>query len=343
MIISKNEVFILLNYYSLKSNDYIKFSYPPFELPLFTLNMNNFKIEDIVSRRDFEHERKKYAVTDFLRRDLPKYRDFEDIFLSSGLLDFENSEEINYNFSLLKSAVKEKTIYIKPVFIGIDTNMAYYRVISRKIKNLFKYVLSNIVVEEIDSRIHTKYTGKMLSNFENLPYHSIMYEFSNGSVKESRKAKNAMNEIYYLTNILDAFRTGKPTETKDKEIRDREIVESYRRFSDEINAEVVLLTADKDMIFHAQAQQLSSIYFKLPHSLAVEKVDVKKIPDLIYDLVTVFGIIKVNNIILLGEWRGKEANDYFQERLKIYNIEEDIARDINICRGVIDELQRNEE
>ncbi len=343
MIISKNEIFILLNYYSLKFNESLKFSYPPFELPLFTLNINNSKIEDIVSKREFEHERKKYTTTDFLRKDLPRYRDFEDIFLSSGILDFENSEEINYNFNLLRSAVKEKTIYIKPVFIGIDTNIAYYRVISRKIKDLFKYVLSDIVVEEIDSRIHTKYSGKMLSEFENLPYHSIMYEFSNGSVKESRKAKNAMNEIYYLTNVLDAFRIGKPTETKDKEVRDREIVESYRKFSDEINAEVVLLTADKDMVFHAQARQLSSIYFKLPHNLIVDKVDVKKIPDLIYDLVTVFGIIKINNTILLGEWRGKEANDYFNERLEIYNIEEEIARDINICRGVIDESQRNEE
>ena len=343
MIISKEEIFVLLNYYSLRDEKQVNFSYPPLQLPLFTLNLDKSRIEDMISPGDFERERKKYATTEFLRRDLPKYNDYKDVFLSSGILDFENSDEISYNFNLLKGAVKEKTIYIKPVFIGIDTNMAYYRVISRKIRNSFRYVLSNIVVEEIDSRIHTKYTGRMISEFEKLPYHHIMSEFSNGSVKESRKAKNAMNEVYYLTNVLDAFRTGSTTETKDKEIRDREIIESYRRFSDEINAEVVILTADKDMIFHAQARELSSIYFKLPHTLDVEGVDLKSIPPLVYDLVTVFGIIKINNTILLGEWRGKDANDYFNERLKIYNVEEEVARDINICRSVANELQGNEE
>ena len=342
MIISKNEIFVLLNHYYLKNNRKLKIVYPPFNLPLFTLNLHDFKIEDLLSRRDFEFARRKYATREFLREDLPDYGDLKDVFLSSGVIDFENREEINENFNLLRSAVKERTIYTKPVFLGIDTNIAYYRVISRRIRNLFKYVISEIVVEEVDRRIHTKYTGKMLSEFEELPYHNIMYEFSNGSVKDARKAKNAMNEIYYLTNFLDAYRTGAPTETKDKEIRDREIVESYRKFSDEINAEVVVLTADKDMVFHSQARQLSSIYFKLPHDVQADKIDANRIPDMIYDLVTVFGIIQIGNTVVLGEWRGKDANDYFNERLKIYNMEDVLAREIMVCRGVINELQGNE-
>jgi rRNA-processing protein FCF1 len=202
----------------------------------------------------------------------------------------------------------------------------------------FKYVVSQIVVDEIDARIHTKYSGKMLHYFEDLPYHHLLQEFANGSVKESRKAKNAMNEINYLFTVLDAFRTGKSTETKDKEIRDREIAMQYRRFGEEANGEVIILTADKDMAFHAQAQGISSIYYKLPHRLEVDRIDPLKIPDLFYDLTTALGIIKVGNTIILGEWRGKSVDDYIKERLRIYNVEDSFAKEIEVCRGILNEL-----
>ena len=206
-----------------------------------------------------------------------------DSFLSSGILPFENEEEIRNNFRLLNESIKDRTIYAKPVFLGIDTNMAYYRVISRRIKDSFKYVLSEIVIEEVDARIHSKYSGKMIHELEELPYHSVMYEFVNGSTKDCRRAKNAMNEIYYLLNVKDAFRVGKRSENRDKEVRDREIIEEYKNFSDAIRAEVVVLTADKDMVFHAQAQQLSCIYYKLPHKMEMDKIDPLHLPPLLYD------------------------------------------------------------
>lgn len=338
MIIEKEEIYILLNEYYLRGINEITVGYPPFEVNLFTLNLDNFKIGDIISARDLNSIKRKYARTDFLRRDLPDYHDLLDSFLSSGILPFENEEEIRNNFKLLNESIKDRTIYVKPVFLGIDTNMAYHRVISRRIKDSFKYVLSEIVIEEVDARIHSKYSGKMIHELEELPYHSVMYEFVNGSTKDCRKAKNAMNEIYYLLNVKDAFRVGKRSENRDKEVRDREIIEEYKNFSDKIRAEVVVLTADKDMVFHAQAQQLSCIYYKLPHKMEVDKIDPLHLPPLIYDLTLNFGVISLNNTILLGEWRGKEAEDYFQERLKIYNVDRETAKDINACRGASNEF-----
>ncbi len=333
MIIDKEEIHILLNEQYLRGVTEISVGYPPFEVTLFTLNLQNFRISDVISPRELDGLKRKYARSDFLRRDLPDHHDLLDSFLSAGVLEFENQQEIEGNFKLLMESIKDRTIYVKPVFIGIDTNIAYYRVISRRIKDSFRYVLSEIVIEEIDARIHSKYSGKMIRELESLPYHSVMYEFVNGSTKECRKAKNAMNEIYYLLNVKDAFRVGKKSESRDKEVRDREIIEDYKKFSDEIKAEVVVLTADKDMVFHAQAQQLSSIYYKLPHTITVDKLDPIMLPTLIYDLTLNFGVISLNNMILLGEWRGKEAEDYFKERLKLYNVDEKTARDINTCRG----------
>jgi len=338
MIINKEEIYILLNEYYLRNIREISVEYPLYGIHLFDLNMENFKITNIPSSQSFESFRRKYAKNEFMRRDLPGYYDLLDAFLSSNVIDFENRDEIEESFELVREAIKDKTVYIKPIFIGIDTNMAYYRVVSRRLGNKFRYVISQIVVDEIDARIHTKYSGKMLHYFEDLPYHYVFQEFANGSVKESRKAKNAMNEINYLFTELDAFRTGKSTGTKDKEVRDREIAMQYRGFGEEVNGEVVILTADKDMAFHAQAQGISSIYYKLPHKIDVNNVDPVNIPNLFYDLITAFGIIKIGNTLLLGEWRGKEVEDYINERLKIYNVDETVAREISICRGVEDEL-----
>lgn len=337
MKISKDEIFVLLNEYALRNEIEINVEYPPLELNLFTLNIANFRITDIVSPKDFDLVRKKRIQSEFLRRDLPTHRDLLDVFLSSAILKFENEEEIEKNFKLLKESIRDRTMYVKPFFIGIDTNIAYYRIISRRLNSQFRYVISDIVVDEIDARIHTKYSGRMLREFSKLPYSKILMEFANASVKDARKAKNAMTEIDYMTNKLDAFRTGTKTSTQDKEVRDREIARDYRRFSKEINAEVILLTADKDMVFHASAEEISSIYFKLPHELYVDKVNVASIPYLFYDLVLVFGIVKINNTILLGEWRGKDVDDYFGENIKIYNTDTATAKDLAICRGVLDE------
>ena len=342
MIIRKNEIYSVLNRYMIDEKFHIEVVYPPFESRLFTLDMTDFRVEGIIDLRKFDKIRRQYATTDFLRHDLPDFHDFMDVFLSSGVLRFENQTEIDENFELLKKTVDDHTIYIKPIFLGIDTNIAYYRAISRRFRNHFKYVVSSIVVEEIDVRIHSKYSSKMIRDFEGLPYYHIMHEFSNGSVKEARKAKNAMSEVQHIINRLDAFRIGRTTETKDKEIRDREIAHEYRKFSDEINAEVILLTADKDMVFHAQAEQLSSIYFKLPHHLNGEyHIDPLVIPNLIYDLTLIFGILKVGNTILLGEWHGKSSDDYFGEKIRIYNADSATVKDINICRRVTNEFQGN--
>ncbi len=337
MIISKEEIHILLNELYLHGIREISVEYPLYSLQLFTLNLQNFAIENIVSPSEIESTKRKYAKNEFLKRDLPDYYDILDSFLSSGIIDFDNRESIEEDLKLIRESIKDKTVYIKPVFLGIDTNMAYYRVVSRRLMEEFKYVVSQIVVDEVDARIHTKYSGKMLYYFDDMPYHNILHEFANGSVKESRKAKNAMNEIYYLFNTLDAFRTGESTYTKDKEVRDREIALQYRNFADEVNGEVVILTADKDMIFHAQAQGISSIYYKLPHRIEVDTIDPARIPLLFYDLITSLGMVKINNTIILSEWRGKEVDDYLKERLKVYNVEESLAKEIRICRGVGDE------
>ena len=63
---------------------------------------------------------------------------------------------------------------------------------------------------------------------------------------------------------------------------------------------------------------------------------------LIYDLAVVFGIINVGDTIILGEWRGKSSEDYFQENVKIHNFEPEFAKDLEICRGVMNEFQGDE-
>ncbi len=333
MIISKDEIFIILNENYLSRKFEIDIRYPLYNISLFTLNTKNFRVYDIVEKSKIDGIRRKIKADEFIKRDLPRYEDIVDAFISSGALDFENQDSIDEEFKLLKKAMQDKTVYIKPLFIGIDTNIAYYRIISRRLKDSFKYAVSQIVVDEIDARIHTKYSGKMLRSFENLANNSIISEFANASSKEARKAKNAMNEINYMFDTLDSFRTGESTTTMDKEARDREIALQYHNFAKEVEAEVVILTADKDMSFHAQAQGISSIYFKLPHKVWDLNIDPMRIPYLLYDLAVNFGVIQLNDTIILSEWRGKEVEDYLKENLKIYNVNKELAKDISLCRG----------
>ncbi len=317
--------------------------YPPYGTPLFTLNLAKFRVENLVSRKELDTRKRKLGKSHFLRQELPDFHDLSDALISSGAVGFENEQEIREDVELLNRAVGERTMYVKPVFIGIDTNIAYYRVISRRFNGRFKYVISNIVVEEIDSRIHTKYTPRMLREFEHIPHHHLFREFTNGSDKSARRAKNAMNEVQHMINRLDAFIIGKSTDTRDKEVRDREIAKQYRNFSDESNTEVIMLTADKDMVFHAQAEQLSSIFFKLPHTMPREfDIDSVKIPALVYDLTLVLGMISLGPYILLGEWPGKTSEDYFREHIMVYNPDREDIMHQKICRRVTHEFQRNE-
>ena len=189
MIIGKEEIYVLLNEYYLHGVREINVEYPQFGISLFTLDIENFRVKEMATSQSLESIRRKYAKNDFMRRDLPGYYDMLDAFISSNLIEFENREEIEESFKLLRESIVDKTVYIKPVFVGIDTNIAYYRVVSRRLGDEFRYVVSQIVVDEIDARIHTKYSGKMLRYFEDLLYHNLFQEFANGSVKESRKAR----------------------------------------------------------------------------------------------------------------------------------------------------------
>lgn len=324
--ISMEEIAIVLNNLYIDGMERIAVEYPFLELSLFSLDLNNFEIEVSIDRKDFERRESK--------ADLGNYKNFLDSMVISGVVPFRNVGEVN---KLLRRKQEE---YLNPffsptsLFIGIDTNVAYYNGISNFFKyDRFGYAISQIVIREIDSKIHEKYSPKDISLFESLPYGKYAKYFINGSVKESRIAKMALAEIYWMEKNLKTLRIRSETFPSDKEIRDKMIAEDYYRFAKEHGVEIIVLSADKDFAFHAQSFGISSIHLELPHEVPrVINTTFKKALKLIYVLTIIMGLIKIEDNLFFGEYPGKTSEDYINRYIGGLFRNRNILRDIQVCR-----------
>ena len=316
--------------------------YPLMDMELINISDDLKVLKSLTTWEGFMSTRSKYAKTTFLRRDLPKPADILEAMVSSGVVRFKNADEIDNIFSEMLEDYTDPKRHPRSVYIGIDTNIAYYRYITRFLKHTdFRFVISGIVVDEIDSRIHSKYQRGWIADMKKfLRAPEFVGEFLNGSTRESRRAKNAMTEVMKIIKEYQGFRIDVHTDEKDKEVRDRLIIESYRSFAEEMDANVVVLTADKDMVFHCEAQGLPVVFFELPHEIPSKiEASMENIVDFIYDMAVIFGVVELDGIEIFGEFLGKSADDYYEEQLQISNIKESTRKDIKITQTALEKLK----
>lgn len=348
MIITRDEVAALLNWNYMKGYVPVRVRYPFYNCDLYSYDPGNFTLRDIAGDREIERQRRKHEAGHFLRRDLPTHYDLQDAFVCSGVARFLTEKDVLKKYREIMDEVRDPFFRPKAPFIAIDTNVAYYRGISRHFPYLtsLPFIVSGIVVQEIDSRIHEKYSPKYLAEYvREFGHRDIIGEFSNGSVKASRRAKIALSEIWYIMNHARCMRTETTTDVEDKEERDRLIAEDYREVADKWGVEVILLTADRDMAFHANAAGISSIPLRLPVDLRERVVSFERATDLIYTTAYIFGAVEVNGVHLLGVWRGKGSEDAFDERMLMLDATANLTKVIKELRAVevaIGELQEEE-
>jgi hypothetical protein len=171
---------------------------------------------------------------------------------------------------------------------------------------------------------------------------SIVDEFFNASARKTRIAKSAQNELSLLYGELEAERAESTQSSQDKEERDRIIAKSYSNFETQRKGEVLLLTADEDMAYHAKNAGLLYETLLFPHEVP-QRGDIAPIVlvDLIYDLAITFGVIRLQGtgVTVFGEWKGKGLNDYSNENLKLNitkesRIKQEFNRDLRIAREI---------
>ncbi len=251
-----------------------------------------------------------------LGREVPSFSDFKDCLLSSGVLTYENVEEFR---DYLK---KKESTTSKPVVFCPDTNLLYQCFLSG-----FDGVDSSsvriveTVKDEVKRSMNFKYGSQDLRELKEIIecHESLLNELGNKRMKKSRKASYlAMREFKRLDGeIIPAV----SEITKDSEENDRIIVDSVKRFGEENSVEPILLTADDQITDICKMENLEHFYLKCPHELDSEFCSHEKFLKLITNLSLVFGVIKLNSIIIFGEFGGKGPDQPNQLKLKFLDEE----------------------
>jgi hypothetical protein len=356
LVLSRKELQILTNSIHRGDKRYIHVSYPFYGTELFTLDVSKPELKDIVRADAFDWTRstKKPLDRSFSADELPSYTDLKNCLRSSGFLGYRNEEEIARRLLELREDAMDPNRRPRPVFVAVDTNILYDMFLSRHLPlsdklsertveaRDFRYALSEIVRTEIDSRITHKYSKDELQGLAAVVSHpELLKEFSNGSGRRERIAKLAYNEMTYLLTELKALRI-KGTAAKGKELNDIEIAQSYKAWARSGDYDVLLLTADRDMVNHAGTGELMTLQLELPFEVPEHaRIDPWRLSDLLYDLTVVFGVISLDNedITLLGEWGGKSSADYSNEHVKIRFGDEakfpEVLKQVMLCRRIL--------
>lgn len=357
--IPKKDLMILLNEIYLSKKKMFNVKFPFYHLNLFNADLQGYVLSDIITETEFNKARKKHMPkSDFLEGDLPRYSDFRDCLITSALLPFTNLDKISKRLIGLAETIKSPGGRSKPLYLALDTNLVYLKFFSRYLplqgneedKNVtaldFRIALCDMVREEIDTNIKNKYRASNLNKMKDSFGHiQIVDEFYNCSTRKTRIAKSAQNEIKLLFAELEAERAGADQFSEDKEERDRIIAKSYSKFEKDRNGEVLLLTADEDMAYHAKNAGLLAETLILPHDV-MSKGNIKpcQLVNLLYDIAITFGVVQLvgTGVTIFGEWKGKGFEDYSQEHLKLWieedsRIMKDFERDLRIAKR-IDEL-----
>ncbi len=356
LVMDRRELQVLTNCVYGGDSRYLRVSYPFFDLQLFMLDIRKPELKDIVPFEDFDRARMERKPVDrgVSADELPTYNDLKTCLLTSGFVRYRNQAEAARQLLELRDSSRDPNKRPRPVFVAVDTNILYFRFLSRSMPlrdpesgrsveaGDFRYVLSEIVQVEVDSRITHKYSRGEIEALSQLFAHKeLLPEFRNGSGRRERLAKLAFNEMNYLMAELRALRI-KGTPVRGKERNDIEIAQSYGSWAKEGDYDVLLLTADEDMMNHARTSELMALQLDYPHEMPRHgRIDPWSVSDLLYDLAVTFGAVSIANagLTLLGEWAGKNSGDYGRERVKVMfedaRAHAEVERQQALCRQIL--------
>jgi len=356
LVLTRRELQVLLNCIYSSDTRYLHVEYPFYGLELFTLDMKKPELTKIVRYKEFDRERGTRRPLDRSvgQEELPNYNDFKNCLQSSGFLDYRNEDHIAKTLADLRDEARDPNKRPRPVFIAIDTNLLYFRFLSRHMPvrheatdrtveaTDFRYVVSELVQREIDSTIVHKYDRDEIMALSALFAHKeLLREFRNGSAKRARGAKLAFNEMNYLLTDLRALRI-KGTPARDKEMNDIQIAQSYKDWSRGGDYDILLITGDEDMINHGRTSELMTLQLELPFEPPEHaRVDPWTTADIIHHLAVTLGVVSLSNagVLVFGEWGGKTSADYASESLKIVSDDEgtmaSVSRNLDVCRKIL--------
>jgi len=327
IIITKDELHILLN-----MEDEISIMYPfykHFHLLTAKPEEEGYMLKVFAGEYDFDKEVERF---DHFAKEMPGYADFLECLVSSGILKYKNEEDF-------MEKVKHYRNLAKRVYFCPDTNVIYHRFISNS--SLFKQneiVLVDTVKAEIEAALNFKYNPHQVSEIKNLVKFQefLLDEWVNKRMKKSRKAAYIALREYRNVRDLAVEIEGVEESTNDSEQNDRIIIKSIKRFEKERDCLPVLLTADVSMVDLCELEGVEYFLFECPHVISADHCTAEQMLELVYCLAVIFGVIRLNSIVVFGEFKGKSRHEELKLRFLDDKMVEEFDRDLRICRRLMD-------
>ncbi|NJE10074.1 hypothetical protein [Thermococcus sp. MAR1] len=226
------------------------------------------------------------------------------------------------NWGELKNTIETLLRSGRPLYIGFDTNALMFRVPSKMLNeeafyergNLrFDFVYSDEVALEIGRQVNRK-----------LPYSQGPREYSNQPTPKARLASLALVELERLRSL-----GVEKANSKRNAQGDTKIALDYKSFAEEKHANVLVVTFDERAYAEMEAVSHSGLLpFRLEWDFSFGmtfECTWEELRDTIYTLAVTLGELNLHYLELHyelhGIWRGKNMEDWKNERLKLSGFE----------------------
>ncbi|MEJ5292851.1 MAG: hypothetical protein WHS82_04555 [Candidatus Methanosuratincola sp.] len=317
--LNEEELQILANLFS----GGLELTYPITHLPLFECNASGgeYRLFTPLTPESFGIKEEDPYLEG------PSYADVLECMMSSGILGFDNMEEFKEKLEGYRS--------YRNTFFALDTNLVYRRFVSNTgLLDPKECVIVSTVRDEITSVHNFKYTHeeilqmKMAAPFER----AMLDELINRRKKRSRKALRFANKELKALSAAICLEASERFSGQEGE-GDRIIARTISKCARERNMQIVLLTADGSMIDICDAEDVECFLFEMPKEIPRESFCTgERLCRLITDLASVLALVKMNSVIIYGEFKGKKDADDVKALFLDMRAADGFKTDLEVCR-----------
>lgn len=299
----------------------IELTYPVTRIPLFKCTSSNgkYRLSTLLTPESFKDE------DPYLEG--PSYADILECMMSSGILGFANMDEF-------KAKLKAYRAHKNTLF-ALDTNMVYRRFVSNTgLLDPKECIIVSTVRDEITSVHNYKYSQEQIIQMKSAaPFERMLLdELVNRRMKKSRKAFRFANKELKALSAALSVEAAERFSGQEGE-GDRIIARAVSKCARERNAQVVLLTADSSMTDICDAEGVEHFLFEMPKEVPHESLCTgPQLRRLIADLAGVLALVKMNSVIIYGEFRGKRDTDDLKALFLDVRAADVFKKDLEVCR-----------
>jgi hypothetical protein len=328
-VINVVELQILLNL----TDTRIKINYPVYPFQIFDARYENdgYRLKLMCKDRDFDKELRHYRELSY---ELPTYSDLRQSMISAGVLKYQNLKEFNKKLKAYHNMSKE-------VKFSLDTNMLYYKFVSNfKLIKPSELVMVKVVGEEIEDKLNHKYKHNQVKSLRKAARYQgqLFDELWNRKNKGSRKAAYvASREYQYLmAGVADELEPVHQPRNSDWN-NDRLIAETLIDLEHNSHVLPVLLTADDALVDICKTEGLEYFKFDIPYHIDAEHCRPSSFLELVFILAVTFGFVKLNSVVVFGEFKGKTSNRPDELKLKFLDdkLHNSFKKDLKTCRKLV--------